>query len=159
MIFSMIHLVLISVIILAPSYLRDNPCTLVPLQEPVASDDTVLSADVLQYPLPTVLWQDSAADTHPFPLRLLLDEARRIWSDAVHCSGVLSFLGKTYSLTDQWHTKQPWGHGVCLHNSTGTIVHTSHVQSRSLLEGEKPSHKEFATYQEFQDDIIRNYYL
>ena len=29
----------------------------------------------------------------------------------------------------------------------------------SLLEGEKPSHKEFATYQEFQDDIIRNYYL
>ena len=112
------------------SYLRDNPCTLVPLQEPVASDDTVLSADVLQYPLPTVLWQDSAADTHPFPLRLLLDEARRIWSDAVHCYGVLSFLGKTYSLTDQWHTKQPWGHGVCLHNSTGTIVHTSHVQSR-----------------------------
>jgi hypothetical protein len=29
----------------------------------------------------------------------------------------------------------------------------------SLLEGEKPSHKEFATYQDFQDDIIRNYYL
>ena len=115
MIFSMIHLVLISVIILAPWFLYKNPSRRM----------------ILFYQrLPTVLWQDSTADTHPFPLRLLLDEARRIWSDAVHCYGVLSFIGKTYSLTDQWDTKQPWGHGICLHNSTGTIVHTSHVQSR-----------------------------
>jgi hypothetical protein len=41
----------------------------------------------------------------------------------------------------------------------GYILLAAAFYPSCLLEGQKPSHKEFATYQDFQDDIIQNYYL
>ena len=50
-------------------------------------------------------------------------------------------------------------HMYSLGVALGYILLAAGFYPSSLLEGQKPSHKEFATYQDFQDDIIQNYYL
>jgi hypothetical protein len=50
-------------------------------------------------------------------------------------------------------------HMYSLGVALGYILLAAGFYPSSLLEGQKPSHKEIDTYQDFQDDIIQNYYL
>lgn len=49
-------------------------------------------------------------------------------------------------------------HMYSLGVSLGYILLAAVFYPSKRLEGQKPSHKEFPTYQDFQDDIIQNYY-
>ena len=131
MIFSMIHLVLISVIILAPWFLYKNP-----------SRRMILFYQRMSYSTHCmVFYLFSAKRT----LSLIngIRNSRGVMVFVFTIALALLFTPHMYSL------------GVTL----GYILLAVGFYPSSLLEGEKPSHKEFATYQEFQDDIIRNYYL
>ena len=141
MIFSMIHLVLISVIILAPWFLYKNP-----------SRRMILFYQRMSYSTHCRLFYGKI-----LLLTLILFHFVCYWmkpGEYIRNSrGVMVFVF-TIALALLF-TPHMYSLGVTL----GYILLAVGFYPSSLLEGEKPSHKEFATYQEFQDDIIRNYYL
>ena len=136
MIFSMIHLVLISVIILAlisviilaPWFLYKNP-----------SRRMILFYQRMSYSTHCRLFYGKI-----LLLTLILFHFVCYWMKpgeyGVMLSTVMVFYlfsaKRTLSLINGIRNSRGvmvfvfTGHGVCLHNSTGTIVHTSHVQSR-----------------------------
>ena len=154
MIFSMIHLVLISVIILAPWFLYKNPSRRMILfyqRGKILLLTLILFHFVCYWMKPgeygvmlstvMVFYLFSAKRT----LSLIngIRNSRGVMVFVFTIALALLFTPHMYSL------------GVTL----GYILLAVGFYPSSLLEGEKPSHKEFATYQDFQDDIIRNYYL
>ena len=165
MIFSMIHLVLISVIILAPWFLYKNPSRRMILFYQRMSYSThcrLFYGKILLLTL--ILFHFVCYWMKPGEYGVMLStvlvfylfSAKRSLSliNGIRNSrGVMAFVF-TIALALLF-TPHMYSLGVTL----GYILLAVGFYPSSLLEGEKPSHKEFATYQEFQDDIIRNYYL
>ena len=165
MIFSILHLVIISVIILAPWFLYKNP-----------SRRMVLFCQRMSYSTRCRLFYAKI-----LLLMLILFHFVCYWMKpgeyGVMLSTVLVFyLFSAYrTLTLLNGIRNSRGVMVFVFTVTLALLFTPHMYSlgvtlgyillaaafypSSLLEGEKPSHKVFATYQEFKDDIIRNYYL
>ena len=153
MIFSMIHLVLISVIILAPWFLYKNP-----------SRRMILFYQRMSYSTHCRLFYGKI-----LLLTLILFHFVCYWMKPGEYGVMLSTVlvlylfsaKRTLSLINGIRNSR----GVMVFVFTIALVTLGYIllavgfYPSSLLEGEKPSHKEFATYQEFQDDIIRNYYL
>ena len=165
MIFSMINLVLISVILIAPWFLYKN-----------RSRRMILFYQRMSYSTHCRLFY-----TKILLLTLILFHFVCYWMKPGEYGVMLSTILVFYLFS----AKRTLGLLNGIRNSRGVmafvftvtlaLLFTSHMYSlgvtlgyillaagfypSSLFDGQKPSHKEFSTYQDFQDDIIQNYYL
>ena len=153
MIFSIIHLVLVSVILIAPWFLYKN-----------RSRRMILFYQRMSYSTHCRLFHFVCYWMKPGEYGVMLStilvfylfSAKRtlgLLNGIRNSRGVMAFVF-TVALALLF-TPHMYSLGVAL----GYILLAAGFYPSSLLEGQKPSHKEFATYQDFQDDIIQNYYL
>lgn len=164
MIFSIIHLVLISVILLAPSFLyksRSRRMVLFYQRMSYSANCRQLYTKILL--LTVILFHFACYWMKPGEYGMMLStvllfylfSAKRtlaLLNGIRNSRGVMAFVfTMTLALL---FTPHMYSLGVTL----GYILLAAVFYPASKLEGQKPSHKEFPTYQDFQDDIIQNYY-